>query len=151
MFRGRFDYTIDEKGRTSLPAKFREVLAASYDERLIITTFDKCLWAYPVKEWQTIEEKIASLPQFKPEVKALQRMFVSGATECPLDKQGRMVLPASLRDYAELKKEIVFVGMTKRIEIWAKDKWQNVFNASRSRSNRIQGIWRIWIVNRCLS
>ncbi len=127
----RFEYTIDDKGRTSLPAKFREVLSSNYDERLIITTFDNCLWAYPVAEWQAIEEKIAALPQFKPEVKALQRVFVSGAVECPLDKQGRLVIPPTLRDYAGLKKEIVFVGMTKRIEIWAKEKWQNVFNASQ--------------------
>ena len=132
MFRGRFEYTIDDKGRTSLPAKFREVLAANYDERLIVTTFDKCLWAYPVKEWQAIEEKIAHLPQFKSEVKALQRIFVSGANECPLDKQGRIVLPASLRDYAELKKEIVFVGMTKRIEIWSKENWDKVVAMSQA-------------------
>lgn len=132
MFRGRFEYTIDEKGRTSLPAKFREVLAANYDERLIVTTFDKCLWAYPVKEWQAIEEKIALLPQFKSEVKALQRIFVSGANECPLDKQGRIVLPVSLRDYADLKKEIVFVGMTRRIEIWSKENWDKIVAMSQA-------------------
>lgn len=131
MFRGRFEYTIDEKGRTSLPAKFREVLSTNYDERLIITTFDNCLWAYPVAEWQAIEEKIAALPQFKAAVKSLQRVFVSGAVECLLDKQGRTVIPPTLREYAGLKKEIVFVGMTKRIEIWAKDKWKEVFNASQ--------------------
>ncbi len=129
MFRGRFDYTIDEKGRTSLPAKFREVLSANYDERLIITTFDNCLWAYPVKEWLVIEEKISALPQFKSEVKALQRIFVSGAAECPLDKQGRIVIPPTLRDYAGLKKDIIFVGMTKRIEIWSKEKWNKAFSA----------------------
>jgi MraZ protein len=85
-----------------------------------------------VKEWRLIEEKIAALPQFKPEVKALQRIFVSGATECPLDKQGRIVLPASLRDYAELKKEIVFVGMTKRVEIWSKENWNKAVAASQA-------------------
>lgn len=133
MFRGRFDYTIDEKGRTSLPAKFREVLSANYDERLILTTFDNCLWAYPVKEWSVIEEKIAALPQFKAEVKALQRVFVSGAVECPLDKQGRIVIPPTLRDYAALKKDILFVGMTKRIEIWSNEKWSEVFSAAQAR------------------
>jgi len=133
MFRGRFDYTIDEKGRTSLPSKFREVLSSNYDERLIVTTFDNCLWAYPVAEWQKIEEKISALPQFKSEVKALQRIFVSGATECPLDKQGRMVIPPTLRDYAELKKDIVFVGMTRRIEIWSKENWGKVFASSQQR------------------
>ncbi|HCU25228.1 MAG TPA: cell division/cell wall cluster transcriptional repressor MraZ [Deltaproteobacteria bacterium] len=133
MFRGRFEYIIDEKGRTSLPARFREVLSANYDERLIVTTFDNCLWAYPVKEWTAIEDKIAALPQFKIEVKALQRVFVSGAAECPLDKQGRIVIPPTLRDYAGLKKDIVFVGMTKRIEIWSKEKWAEIFSASQAK------------------
>lgn len=133
MFRGRFEYTIDEKGRTSIPAKFREVLSTNYDERLIVTTFDRCLWAYPVKEWSLIEDKIAALPQFKSEVKALQRIFVSGATECPFDRQGRIILPNTLRDYAELKKDIVFVGMTKRIEIWSKENWDQVFANSQQK------------------
>lgn len=131
MFRGRFEYTIDEKGRTSLPAKFREVLSANYDERLMITSFDQCLWAYPLPEWQVIEEKIAALPQFRSQVKALQRVFVSGATECPLDKQGRIIIPPTLREYGGLKKEIMFVGMTKRIEIWSKERWEEVFADSQ--------------------
>lgn len=133
MFRGRFEYTIDEKGRISLPSKFREALSANFDERLIITSFDNCLWAYPMPEWQAIEEKIAALPQFRSEVKALQRVFVSGAADCPLDKQGRIVIPPTLRDYAELKKEVVFVGMTKRIEIWSKEKWDQVFMDSQQK------------------
>lgn len=132
MFRGRFDYNIDEKGRVSLPAKFREVLSAQDDERLILTSFDNCLWAYPTVEWQLIEDKISQLPQFSSQVKALQRVFVSGASECPIDKQGRILIPPSLRDYAGLKREIVFVGMTRRIEIWAKDRWDQAFNSSQS-------------------
>lgn len=131
MFRGRFEYNIDEKGRISLPAKYREVLSASYDERLIITTFDSCLWGYPMAEWQVIEEKIAALPQFRSEVKALQRVFVSGAAECPLDRQGRIIIPPTLREYGGLKKEVVFVGMTKRIEIWSKERWEAVFTQSQ--------------------
>jgi len=131
MFRGRFEYSVDEKGRISLPSKFREVLSANYDERLIITTFDNCLWAYPMAEWQEIENKIAALPQFKSQVKALQRVFVSGAIECPLDKQGRILIPPNLRDYAGLSREVVFVGMTKRIEIWSKQKWEEIFTASQ--------------------
>ena len=131
MFRGRFAHTIDPKGRTSIPSKFREVLAANYDERLIITNFDGCLWAYPVAEWQIIENKVAALPQFKEEVKALQRIFISAATECPVDKQGRILVPPTLRDYAGLKKEIILVGMTKRIEIWSKENWNTVFEKSQ--------------------
>lgn len=130
MFRGRYDGIVDEKGRLSVPAKFREVLSTLSEEKLIITTFDNCLWAYPLAEWLRIEAKVAALPQFKASVKALQRVFVSGAMECPLDKQGRILVPNSLREYAGLKKDLVLVGMTKKIEIWSKDAWENVFNAS---------------------
>lgn len=131
MFRGRFEHTIDSKGRTSIPSKFREILATNYDERLIITNFDGCLWAYPVPEWHEIEEKVARLPQFRDEVKALQRVFISAATECPIDKQGRIVIPPTLREYAALEKDIILVGMTKRIEIWARDRWLSEFEKSQ--------------------
>lgn len=133
MFRGRFEHTIDPKGRTSIPSKFREVLATNYDERLIITNFDNCLWCYPVREWQAIEDKVANLPQFKAEVKALQRVFISAATECPVDKQGRILIPPTLRDYAGLGKDIILVGMTKRIEIWAKERWVKEFEQAQKK------------------
>lgn len=128
MLRGRFEHTIDQKGRLSIPARFREVLVANYDERLILTNYDNCLWAYPVKEWKGIEEKVAALPQFRPEVKALQRFFISAASECPLDPNGRITIPTTLRQYAGLVKEVVLVGMASRIEIWARDRWQKVFD-----------------------
>ena len=131
MFRGRFEHSIDAKGRVSIPSKFREVLSTNYDERLIITNFDNCLWAYPNHEWQQIEERVASLPQFKPEVKALQRVFISAATECPLDKQGRILIPSTLREYAGIQKDLVFVGMTKRVEIWSVERWQKIFTQSQ--------------------
>lgn len=131
MFRGRFEHALDTKGRVSVPSKFRDVLSSQYDERLIVTNFDGCLWAYPASEWQKIEEKVAALPQFKQEVKALQRVFISAATECPLDGQGRILLPPTLRDYAHIERDLVFVGMTKRIEIWSKDKWTEIFNESQ--------------------
>jgi len=127
VFRGRYEHTIDSKGRLSIPSRFREILLANYDERLILTNFDNCLWAYPVREWKVVEEKVASLPQFKPEVKALQRFFISAASECPLDPNGRMIVPPTLRRYAGLVEEVVLVGMTRRIEIWSKEKWQKVF------------------------
>ncbi len=132
MFRGRYEHTIDGKGRTSIPSKFREVLATNYDERLIITNFDNCLWSYPVAEWQVIENKVAALPQFREDVKALQRFFVSAATECPIDKQGRILIPPTLRSYAGLEKNIVFVGMTKRIEIWSQERWAKDFEKSQT-------------------
>ncbi|HEX5037234.1 MAG TPA: division/cell wall cluster transcriptional repressor MraZ [bacterium] len=127
MFRGRYEHTIDPKGRLSIPSKFREILASNYDERLILTNFDQCLWAYPVREWKAVEDKVAALPQFKPEVKALQRFFISAASECPVDPNGRIIIPGTLRKYADLNQDVVIVGMTNRFEIWAKEKWQKVF------------------------
>lgn len=131
MFRGRFEHSIDPKGRVSIPSKFREILTTNYDERLIVTNFDGCLWGYPYAEWQVIEDKVAALPQMKSEVKAFQRVFISAATECPIDKQGRILIPPTLRDYAGIAKDLIFVGMTKRVEIWASDRWQKIFEQSQ--------------------
>jgi len=128
VFRGRYEHAIDPKGRLSIPSKFREILVTNYDdERLILTNFDNCLWGYPVREWKVVEDKVASLPQFKPEVKALQRFFISAACECPVDPNGRIIIPTTLRRYAGLETNVVIVGMTKRIEIWAGEKWKKVF------------------------
>ncbi|MBI1909769.1 MAG: division/cell wall cluster transcriptional repressor MraZ [Deltaproteobacteria bacterium] len=129
MFRGRFEHTIDPKGRLSIPSRFRETLVTHYEEeRLILTNFDASLWAYPLKEWKLVEEKVAALPQFKSEVKTLQRFFISAACECPLDKQGRILIPPTLRDYSGLSKDVVIVGMTRRIEIWSRERWQKIFS-----------------------
>ena len=128
MFRGRYEHTIDQKGRISIPSRFREVLIANYDERLILSNFDNCLWGYPVKEWKLVEDKVASLPQFRPVVKSLQRFFISAACECPLDSTGRIIIPPTLRKYAGLTSDVVVVGMTKRIEFWALDRWKKIFD-----------------------
>ncbi len=138
MFRGRFHYTIDTKGRLAIPSKFREILTTQFDERLIVTHFDECLWAYPVPAWQNLEKKIAELPQFLEEVKALQRVFISAACECALDKQGRILVPASLKDYAGLENDVVLVGMTQRIEIWSKERWEKVFTDSQKKLEGMQ-------------
>ncbi|MBI4211423.1 MAG: division/cell wall cluster transcriptional repressor MraZ [Deltaproteobacteria bacterium] len=132
MFRGRYRHSIDNKGRLSIPAKFRDVLASQFDERLIVTNFDQCLWAYPVPEWQELERKVAALPQFLEEVKALQRAFISAAVECPLDKQGRILLPPELREYAGIvgESDAVVVGMTRRIEIWSAERWASIFKSA---------------------
>ena len=133
MFRGRYYHQIDTKGRLSIPSRFREILASSYDERVIITNFDQCLWAYPVPEWAELEKKVGALPQFMDEVKALQRVFISAATECPIDKQGRILIPPSLREYAAIDREVVVVGMTRRFELWARERWDVVFTSAQQR------------------
>lgn len=134
MFRGRFEHAIDSKGRLSIPSKFRDILSKEYEnECLIITNFDGCLWAYPYAEWQKFENKVASFPQFKDEVKALQRVFVSAAVESEIDKSGRILIPPTLRDYAGIKKDVVIVGMTSRIEIWSREKWTAEFESMQRR------------------
>ena len=128
MFRGRFEHFIDAKGRTSLPVKFREILREHFqDERLMVTNFDGCLWAYPTREWERVENRVAELPQFKKEVKAIQRVFISAAQECCVDKQGRILIAPTLREYAGLKRDLIFVGAIRRIEIWDKERWEKVF------------------------
>lgn len=121
MFRGRFEHTIDSKGRVSIPAKFREVLGEKYSDRLILTNFDRCLVVYPYEEWRVLEERVSSLSIVKKEVKSFQRFFISGAAECQIDKLGRILIPPTLRDYAKLERDVVFAGMLKNFEIWAKE------------------------------
>jgi MraZ protein len=123
MFRGRFEHIVDSKGRVSIPAKFRELLVEKYDDRLILTNFDRCLVAYPYEEWRVLEERVGSLSMVKKEVKAFQRFFISGATECPIDKLGRILVPPTLRDYAQLGRNVVFAGMLRKFEIWSKERW----------------------------
>jgi MraZ protein len=106
-------------------------LSSNYDEKLIITNFDRCLWAYPMPEWQELERKVADRPQFLEEVKALQRVFISAASECPIDKQGRILIPPSLREYAALESDVVIVGMTRRFEIWSRTRWDEVFDGAQ--------------------
>lgn len=125
MFLGRFQHTVDSKGRVSIPRKFREVLSDRYEDKLIVTTdLDQCLAAYPMEEWRLIEEKAKQLPSMQKEVKDWLRFFYSGAVECELDRQGRILLSPSLREYARLSKDIVMLGMVKKIEIWDAKRWK---------------------------
>ncbi|MBI5237182.1 MAG: division/cell wall cluster transcriptional repressor MraZ [Deltaproteobacteria bacterium] len=125
MFRGRFEHLIDSKGRLSIPSRFRETLNERYDSRLVITTYDSCLIAYPFAEWQKLEEKVSSLPEFKKDTKAFLRFFYSSATDCAIDKLGRILIPQALRDYAKLDKDVILVGTFRHIEIWGKALWEN--------------------------
>jgi MraZ protein len=116
---------MTDKGRISVPAKFREVLRDKYgDETLIVTNFDRCLVAYPLKEWNEIERKVAELPQFRQEVISFLRYLMGGAVDCPIDGQGRILIPQSLRNHARIKREVVMIGMLTRFEIWAKEIWE---------------------------
>ena len=129
MFRGRFEHSIDGKGRVSIPAKFRDVLKRDYgSEQLIVTIFDSCLVAYPLAEWQQFEEKMKDFSQLKKEAKSFLRYFYSGAMECAIDDHGRILIPPQFREHADLNKEIVFLGVMNRFEIWNKGVWEKEFD-----------------------
>ena len=129
MFLGTFEHSLDEKGRVSLPARFREVLSTQGDQRLILTTnvdpFGRCLVAYPIAEWQAFQERINDLPQFDENVIRLKRLHIAGATECGTDRQGRILVPPMLRDYANLKDTVLFAGLGSNIEVWDRKLWQD--------------------------
>lgn len=121
MFMGEYQHTIDAKGRMIVPAKFREGLG----EQFVLTRgLDQCLFGYPMHEWKKIEEKLKALPLTKKDARAFTRFFFSGATECELDKQGRVNIASSLLNYAKLEKECVVIGVSNRIELWSKVIWE---------------------------
>ncbi len=127
MFRGRYEHTIDSKGRISIPSKFREILSKKYDDRLVITNFDHCLVAFPFDEWNSlVEQKVGSFSILRKEISAFLRFFYSSAIDCVIDKQGRLLIPQTLREYANLQKDVVLVGEGRFIEIFAKERWQEV-------------------------
>jgi len=132
MFKGKYVYKIDSKGRINLPKAFRDVLQRNYDDRIVITNFDFCLVGYPLAEWELLQEKVKLLPDFQEKILSFMRFFYSGATECQLDKQGRILLPSALRQYAGLDKEVVIIGVSNRIEIWDKERWQDFLTESKS-------------------
>jgi len=139
VFRGRYEYTIDSKGRISIPSKFREILNEKYDTRLVITNFDHCLVAFPYEEWSTsVEQKIGSLSILRKETSAFLRFFYSSAIDCLIDKQGRLLIPPTLRDYANLQKDIVLVGEGVFIEIFAKERWQLVAQKAEESFDQIR-------------
>jgi len=126
VFRGRYEHQIDQKGRTSLPARFREILSARGEDRVIITCgLDPCLVAYPVAEWQAFEDRLAKLPRFEPHIVRIKRLYVSGAVETPVDKNGRILLPPPLREHATIERDVLFAGMVDHIEIWSRDRFRD--------------------------
>jgi MraZ protein len=121
MFMGEYLHTIDNKGRLIVPAKFRESLG---DKFIATKGLDNCLFVFPLKEWKIFEEKLKQLPISRPNARSFVRFFFSGATECELDKQGRILLPANLREYASLDKDVILAGVMNRIEIWDNNRWK---------------------------
>jgi len=121
MFMGEYNHTVDTKGRLIVPSKFRESLG---EEFVITKGLDGCLFVYSSDEWKVIETKFREVSQFSKEARKFASFFFAGAAACEVDKQGRVLLPANLREFAGIEKEVVLAGVLNHIEIWSKDRWQ---------------------------
>ncbi len=131
MFRGWFEHSINSKGRVSIPAVFRDALSADDADRVIVTTnvAARSLVVYPLNTWAEFEQRLRQAPQFDAKVQRFRRIYVAGAMECAIDKLGRMVLPARLREQVGIDGEVVFSGDIEKFQIWAKDEWERVRKA----------------------
>jgi len=137
VFRGRFQHSMDDKGRISIPLRFRELLRDRHDTRMVVTNMTNCLVVYPFEEWSRVEERVAELPSVRADVRSFQRFFISAATECVPDKQGRILIPPALRSHAALEKDVLIVGMQTNFELWAKAKWDEEIRHSQENFDAI--------------
>ena len=121
MFTGEYNHSLDPKGRVIMPAKFREELGESF---MLTMGFDGCICVYSNEEWMTFVEKLRTLPELRREARQTIRHFVARAAQCELDKQGRILIPQKLREYAGLTKDVVFGGVLSKIEVWSRERWE---------------------------
>lgn len=132
MFYGEYLHSIDRKGRLILPAKFRQACQVNFIEKFFLTRgLDKCLFMFSEEEWRSQEQKFKAISFTKQQARTFNRLYFSGAVEVSPDKQGRILIPQYLKDFAEIKKDVVIVGVSNRIEIWAKNKWEEFYGSWR--------------------
>lgn len=124
MFTGEYQHTLDGKGRVIVPSRLRESLG---DRFMITRGLDHCLFVYPNVEWVRMEQKMKQLPVTRRDSRAFMRLFFSGAMEVEADKQGRVLIPQNLREYAGIEKEVMFIGVSNRVEIWSEPAWKEYF------------------------
>ena len=139
MFMGEYNHTVDAKGRLIVPSKFREQLG---DEFVVTKGLDGCLFVYENTEWKILEEKLKKLPLTNANARKINRFFLAGAALCEVDKQGRILLPAVLREFAGIEKDAVMVGVGNRIEIWSKESWMsaNVYDDMDEIAESMEGL-----------
>jgi transcriptional regulator MraZ len=144
MFKGRSFHTMDNKGRVSIPVRYRETLQENQDSQLVLTNWEGYILAFPQAEWVRVEHDLLKLDRFTKANRDFLRHIVSGAEECPLDKQGRILIPQILREYAKLERDVVVVGMVSNFEIWDKQRFEAY--RQRAEENMDEGV-----LNRVLS
>jgi MraZ protein len=129
MFYGEYFHSIDRKGRLILPSKFREVAKGNFVEKFFVTRgLDTCLFMFSEEEWRSQESKFKAMPFTKQESRVFNRIYFSGAIDVVPDRQGRILLPQFQKEYAQIKKDVVIVGVSNRIEIWAAEKWKEFYS-----------------------
>ncbi|MBI3011339.1 MAG: division/cell wall cluster transcriptional repressor MraZ [Candidatus Omnitrophica bacterium] len=132
MLYGEYEHTIDRKGRLIVPAKFRQALKTHDVTSLFLTRgLDGCLFLFPESEWRLAENRFKQIPFTKGEGRKFNRLFFSGAVEVTIDRLGRLLVPKSLKEFAQIKEQVVIVGVSSRMEIWSKAKWQDFYESSR--------------------
>lgn len=129
MFLGEYQHSLDAKGRITIPSKFREQLG---DKFVVTKGLENCIFLYSLTEWQSIENKLRTLPFTRADVRSFARFFFSGASELEIDKQGRSVLPANLREYALIDKDLIIIGVGSRAEIWAVENWEKYIQGAEA-------------------
>lgn len=134
MFIGEYQATIDEKGRISIPVKFRAALKS----KIVVTRgLDSSLFLYSLEEWKKLAAKLASLPISTANTRAFSRLMLAGAMDCGIDKQGRIILPAYLKEFAKINKKVIVAGLYNRIEIWSEELWAKYKAQTEAASNQI--------------
>ena len=127
MFMGEFHHNLDEKNRLIIPSKFRDELGKKF---IITRGLEECLFVYSMEEWNKIVDKLRSLPFTNKDARTFMRMFLSGATECELDSNSRIIIPSNLINYSSLEKEVIVIGVNERLEIWSSKKYEDFFNSN---------------------
>ena len=138
--RGQFHLTVDGKGRLSLPAKLKDVLKGRGDDTLVFTNFKGSIWGYTEDAWSRYEAQLLDSSPFEENSLLFTRAFIAGASECSLDKQGRVLLPSYLRDYAALEKEAVLISVVDRLEIWSRERWEEAYKQAVSALDESGGL-----------
>ncbi|MBU4458100.1 MAG: division/cell wall cluster transcriptional repressor MraZ [Candidatus Omnitrophica bacterium] len=132
MFYGEFEHALDRKGRIIIPSKFRDALKEHYIERFFITRgLDKCLFMFVEDEWRSQEQKFKAMSFTKSEFRRFNRIYFSGASDLIPDKQGRILIPLYLKEYAGIKRDVFIIGVSNRIEIWGRENWKEYYQTSK--------------------
>ena len=138
MFYGEHEHSIDRKGRLIIPSKFREVFKENYVERFFVTRgLDTCLFVFTEDEWKKQESRFKSLPFTNAESRNFNRLYFSGACDVTCDRQGRILIPPYLKEYAKIKYDVVIVGVSNRMEIWGKEAWYEFYKNAKDTFEKI--------------